>query len=141
MIVLLVWASLSWVYQRVLNRVGGRIADGLRWLWTASDGLAFTWLLTLATPPREPMYIGYALLIIAVGLWGRISLVWFMTGMSVAAQVWLMSREPGAAWPAHYPFLVAAQLVLTGGFVAFQVRRLRVLGNWFDRKRGEVSDM
>lgn len=139
MAVLAVWAIVSLIAQK-LRHGSGRIADAIPYFWSAMDAILFTMLVQLAAPPRGSLLVGYPLLIVAAGLWSRTRLVWFMTGACLLGfltfhHFWHETGPSEPKWPTHYPLLVSSMLLLTGGFVAYQVHRLQVLSRYFERRR------
>ncbi|MEZ6055244.1 MAG: serine/threonine-protein kinase [Planctomycetaceae bacterium] len=134
MLVLLAWAVVSWIAQKLRHHPSS-MGDAIPYIWSAADGLLYTLLILLAASPRTSLLVGYPLLIVAAGLWGRTRLVWFMTVVCLLGftAFHMASNEP--RWPTHYPILVGSIVLLTGSFVAYQVHRLQVLSSYFERRR------
>ena len=127
------WAVLSFTLQKLQE--AGRLAGSIPFLWATLDGLLFTLILYLAAAPRELLMAGYPMLIAASGLWFRVRMVWFMTGVCLTASTALMWSGPiGETLPSHYPGLFAAMQVIVGVIVAYQVHRIRVLSRYFDQR-------
>lgn len=138
MAVLLSWAVLSWLLQRLLGKES--LARFVPFLWAATDAGHFTALLALADGPIELLLAGYPLLVAASGLWFRVRLVWFMTGLCIVSyQALRLTAAMIPATPGHYPGIFSAMLLIVGAIVAYQVFRIRVLSKYFDRKGGPSS--
>ncbi len=127
-----VWAAVSWCLQRLLQRERGTMT--VPFVWAAVDCLIFTWILYLADPPIELLLAGYPLLIAAAGLWFRVRLVWFMTGASLLSYLVLAQLHRLSDLPAHYRLIYIAILLVVGSTVAYQVFRIRVMSQYFDRR-------
>ena len=130
--VLLAWGCLSYLLQRLLTAdVAPRYVE---FAWASVDALLFTVLLLLADGPPSSLLAGYPLLIAASGLWFRVRLVFYMTAVCVAAFLVVSATRLSTDVPDHYPGIVVALLVVVGGLVAYQVRRIRVLSRYFERR-------
>jgi hypothetical protein len=100
----------------------------------------FTELLRTAEGPSDVLVAGYPLLIVASGLWFRVRLVTSMTAACLAACLWLwLSGRLMPDLPQHYPWILFAILLVTGGAVAFQVYRIRTLNRYFERQNVRTS--
>ncbi|MEZ6064935.1 MAG: hypothetical protein R3B90_04340 [Planctomycetaceae bacterium] len=128
-----IWVAVSWVCQIVLNR--GTAPAVIPFVWAGADAVLFTILVMLAAEPRELLIVGYPLLIVAAGFWVRVRLVSFMTVFCLASYALVYFFGSDTVWPRHYPFLIGGIIALVGGFVGYQVHRLRVLSRYFDRGR------
>ncbi len=127
------WALVSLICQKLL--VHPRLEFAIPYLWSATDATFFSLTVLLASQPRELLFIGYPLLIVASGFWTRVRLVWFMTGVCLLSYLVMLALAADAEWPPHYPYLIGGILCLVGGFVAYHVHRLRVLNRYFERYR------
>jgi serine/threonine-protein kinase len=135
MAVLATWAALSFILQRLLGK--DKVARFVPFCWAATDAVLFTALLTLAEGPVDALLAGYPLLVAASGLWFRVRLVWFMTGVCLAAFVYLLTTDRlDPTLPTHYPGIFVAITLISGAIVAYQVYRIRVLSKYFERKGG-----
>jgi len=126
------WAVVSFGFQTLLERE--RTANIARFGWAAADCILLTTALCLAEPPLGPLLIGFPLLVAASGLFFRVRLVLFTTGVSVAAFAVLMAMRPGEADPPHYPVIFGATLAVIGFVVAHQVYRVRALSRYYERR-------
>ena len=132
------WAGLSFVLQQLQSRTS--LEGGVSYAWAAVDVVLYTWLVQLAEGPHDVLAAGYPLLIAASGLWFRVRLVVWMTGVCLAAWLWLAGTgHVDEAVPAHYFWLVSAALLITGAAVAFQVYRVRTLNRYFERQVQRTS--
>jgi hypothetical protein len=82
-----------------------------------------------------PLLIGYPLLIVAVGLFFRVSLVWFMTGVALLSFTALAILRPELREPPQYPVIFAGVLAVVGFIVAHQVRRVDALTHYCEAHR------
>jgi len=134
MAVIALWAMLSLGCQKLLG-LSTALSRQLPFVWSACDVVLYTVLIILADPPRESLLVGYPLLIVASGLWGRVRLVGMMTVVAISGHLLLFAVGMESHWPKHYPVLVALLLGLCGGFVAYEVYRFRLLTDYFDRRQ------
>jgi tRNA A-37 threonylcarbamoyl transferase component Bud32 len=132
MSVLAAWGLISCWCQRLLN--SGAPVSYVAAAWAAADAVLYTMAIMVAAEPRELLIIGYPLLIVASGFWMRVRLVWFMTGVCLAAYLVMYWKGSDLEWPAHYPILIAGIIGLVGLFVGYQVHRLRVLSRYLERR-------
>lgn len=137
--VLLFWIVLSFACQMLQWRADWEMTA--RYLWSLSDAVCYTAVLCLADGPLGPVVVGYPVLIVGSGLWASEQLVWFMTAVTSMAYValcWVrndgsLAYDPQSFW--HYPVIFGFSLIATGVIVASQVRRLRMLSRYFERRR------
>ncbi len=130
--VLLTWGALSYLLQRLLS--ADYAPRSVEFAWASVDAVLFTALLLLANGPPSSLLAGYPLLIAAAGLWFRVRLVFFMTGVCLAGFLVVSALRTPPDQPGHYPGIVGAILLVMGGIVAYQVRRIRVLSRYFERR-------
>lgn len=130
--VLMLWGTISFGLQQLLNRP--RWAEVGASVWAISDAILFTAVLYLAVPPLGPLLIGHALLIVASGLFFRVHLVVVMTLACALSYGTLLVLRPELASTPHYCVMHAAMLFTLGGIVVTQVRRIRRLNRYFERR-------
>ena len=135
MAVLGLWLILCCAFQAMLD--GGLAMLG-RYAWATTNVVLLTVLLYLSYTPVGPLLIGYPLLVAASGLWFLVRLVGYTTALSLASYGALLWWRPDElqSQPIHYPLIFAAVLAVLGFVVGYPIRRLRVLGRYFDRQRG-----
>ncbi|MFO0905045.1 MAG: serine/threonine-protein kinase [Pirellulales bacterium] len=131
---LCVWAGASFMCQLLLDRTATR--EWGRYVWAAVDVGLMTGMLWISQPPRGLILAGYPLLIVASGLFARVPLVAFTTGVSMAAFVGLLLNTPDELQPTIYAFLYETMLLLIGSIVAYQVQRIRTLSRHLERHGG-----
>jgi serine/threonine-protein kinase len=140
---LLLWALFALFFQ-FLWRHGWR-SDRVRMLWSSADLLCLTLALQLLGGEESSLLVGYPLMIAASGLWFRVSLVWFTTGLAVGCYLLLYAQSaihwsrPFPTWARDtlsYANVYVAALVLTGFVVARQVKRILALGQYYENRRG-----
>jgi len=131
------WALASLVFQQILIR--GKLwgADAARYAWAGTDVIFFTMLVSIYDGLATSLVAGYFLLVIASGLWFRERLVWFTTGMAVAAYGALVLRtglvESSLESPYRHVIFVAA-LAVSGIITGYQVKRVRALSRYYDNR-------
>jgi hypothetical protein len=128
-----IWAVVAVAFHRILAEP--RTATIARFAWTAADVILLTTILFLAYEPIGPLLIGYPLLIVAVGLFFRVSLVWFMTGVALLSFAALAILRPELRDQPHYPVIFAGVLAVVGFIVAHQVRRVHALTHYCEAHR------
>ena len=134
-----IWIVLSFACQLMQSKESWEMTA--RYLWWLSDAVCYTAVLCLADGPLGPVVVGYPVLIAGSGLWARERLVWFMTAVTTISYIalgWVRNdgwrvADPQSFW--HYPIIFGISLIATGVIVAFQVRRLRMLSRYFERRR------
>jgi eukaryotic-like serine/threonine-protein kinase len=141
---LLLWALSALLFQ-FLWRKGWR-SDRVRLLWSSADLICLTLALKLLNRVETTLLVGYPLMIAASGLWFRVNMVWFTTGLAVACYLVLYFEAAfdwSQAFPTwtfddlQYPNIYVACLILTGFVVARQVKRTLALGQYYENRQGE----
>ena len=135
--VALVWALTSMGFQALLRR--GRWPSVVRYAWAAADVALFTSLVALSDVLQTSLVAGYFLLVVASGLWFRERLVWATTFLAVSAYSTLAVREnlldqDDAPSNAYRYVIFATALAVSGVIVAYQVKRVRTLSHYYDRR-------
>jgi serine/threonine-protein kinase len=153
--ILALWAVSAVIFQAMLR--SGWHADFVRVLWSAADIAFLTIELKLfeqvqsssqsAVPlvrVETTLLVGYPLLIAASGLWWRIRLVWFTTALAMSAYGWLYADAALHFQAGHlfwkpspdmqHPNIFLAALLLTGYVVARQVKRILLLGQYYEHR-------
>ncbi len=124
-----IWAAVSFLFQQMLHRPQWQMLG--RFLWSASDIVLLTLLLSRPTITSGLLMIGYPLLVVASGMFFRVRLVWFTTLFSVAAYATLAIFQPLDNIPPHHPIIFGSVLLILGFMVAYQIYRVRVLGKFY----------
>ena len=141
---LLLWAVSALLFQFFWSK--GWRSDRVRLLWSSADLLCLTLALKLLNRVESSLLVGYPLMIAASGLWFRINLVWFTTGLAVACYLILYCNsaidwsQPFPTWTSdelQYPNIYIACLALTGFVVVRQVKRTLALGQYYENRQGE----
>jgi len=133
MSLLLAWMGLSIVWQQLLRR------DTMATTSRVGSMLTDAWILTALFIQVEEFDCGqlvifYALLVMTSGLWFQEHLVWWCTVIVEAAFGALLIYRPELADPWHYPLLVAITLIASAAVTSYQVRRVRALSRFYDRR-------
>jgi serine/threonine protein kinase len=132
-LVFLVWILSCFAFQHLLDRPRSRrIAP---FLWSAVDVALLSLCLFLADGPIGMLLATLALLIVVAGMFLMVRLVVFITAICLIALLALVSLRPEAT-PPHYVAVFTAVLLATSVVVSYQVRRLRILGRFYQRFRG-----
>lgn len=126
------WATLSYVCQLLQRYEGGTRQAHLASIF--SDVILLTVALSMSQGPVSSLLVIYPLLITASGLWFRVPLVWLTTAVSSAGFLCLVMVKPDFADPWHYPLLVLSVLVMVGAATAYQVKRVRALSRYYERR-------
>jgi serine/threonine-protein kinase len=125
--------ELLWIFSSLMLRRLARREHGwerIRMTWIAIDVTLLTAILRILGAANSSLVIGFTMLIAASGLWHRVRLVWFTTGLSMvgycllAVDAYLRNIRYDDN---HHPDIVLAGLAVTGLVIAQQVRRIRAL--------------
>jgi serine/threonine-protein kinase len=131
------WAAAAVACQGLLRR--GWRADAVRTTWAATDTVLLTATLLLANAAPGPLTVCFAALIAASGLWGLPKLVWLTTGLALAghAAVLIGAICRGVVIDSpHHQVIVFVILAVLGWVVAWQVERVRALGQFYTSRTG-----
>ncbi len=136
LVILAVWAAVSFVCQWALNRRPW--AEAARFAWSAADVGFYSLIVHVADDFNSPVIIGYPLLVAGSCLWFREVLVWFTAGVCVvsyAALLGEMAYRQGGAAGLHHHIIFLAGLVVLAFVMAYQVRRVRALSRYYEHRR------
>ena len=133
------WIVASIVCQRLL--ASRRWSVPACFVWGTLDSLALFTVLRLGHGVISSLVVGYPLVIVASGLWFRVRFVWFMTFLSLLSYgvlvidfyYWrpFLQEVMHVSFDRHAIFAVA--LLITGAAVAYLVRQVRTLSNFYGR--------
>ncbi len=136
----IVGAECLWMLSLLILQRVSRVeawTDRARPAWIVIDVTYLTLLLWLLDAATSLLTVGYALLIVASGLWSRVRLVWLTTVASVVGYALLaidihsrISEPPES----YHPNVFLATLVVTGLIVAHQVRRFWALSAYYEHR-------
>ena len=128
------WGVSSLVFQKMMHR--DHLADVTRFLWSGTEVVLLTLILSATQGPYGPLLVAYPALVTCSGLFFRVRLVLFTTIMAVLGVIALLMVRPDAA-PVHlhYTVIFVFATLLQGCMVAFQVYRVRILSRHFDHRR------
>jgi serine/threonine-protein kinase len=135
LLTLTAWAAISVVLQIAL-RLKFR-PQTIQALWVTADAIMLTAALALAQAVTTPLVVCYGALIVAAGLWFRVELVWLALSVSLAGYgiLFVLGASRGLLGPSpQHHLIAAASLVLVATMVATQVRRVRALSRYYDRR-------
>lgn len=128
--VLVLWVLAALACARLGRRPGW--LHQARQFWVLSDFLLLTLGLWALDAGATSLVVGYPLLIVAAGLWFRVSLVALATLLALVGYVWVAYSAPTSA-PQH-PNIVVAALAVTGAVVRYQVQRVCALSNFYEQR-------
>jgi serine/threonine-protein kinase len=126
------WMACSYVCQ-ILARNPAR-TETMRFVWVWLDVAFFSFILFVDNAFTGPLVVGYPVLIAASGLWFRDAIVWFTTAMAMLSYAALLvfGWEDANDLHKHVMFLIS--LAVTGFIVTYQVRRVRALSRYYERR-------
>ena len=128
--VLVLWLATATGLQQLASRP--------RWnelavtVWCIADVLFLTMILCLAEPPIGPLLSGFALLIVASGFLFRAYLVVVTTATVLCCFCILIPRFDELTLRLHYSVMYALIILVLGGAVTTQVRRISRLSRHFE---------
>ena len=126
------WAAVSFACQALL-REEHRTGIVAR-VWLGSDALFLTAALATNRGQDSPLVVLYGLIVAASGLWMRAGLVRFTTAVAVLGYLVLVGGAAAQgelrSAPLHHLIAIVA-LVAAGEAIAYQARRVRLLGRYF----------
>jgi serine/threonine-protein kinase len=134
--VLVVWAIVKVAYQALSRRPGW--ARRVPVAWVVTEVILFTVAVRVVDGVATSLVVGYPLLVSLAGLWSRESLVWLCVGLSELAYLALAIEGDGRVrWDhGNHPDIFMCALVVIGVGVAHQVKRVRALTFFYERRRG-----
>lgn len=132
MAILLAWIACSYVCQMLLNRPAW--TEAMRFIWVWLDITFYSVILYVDDAFISPLVIGYPLLIAASGLWFRDNLVWFTTIIALIAYAAQMVLFWDKLEDVHKYIMFMVGLAAMGYIVSYQVRRVRVLSKYYERR-------
>jgi eukaryotic-like serine/threonine-protein kinase len=132
---LFLWAAVSALCQWASHR---QWHVGLvRFVWAGADVGLVTVVLQLDRGFQGPLIAIYAAVVAASGLWFRVSLVLFTTGMAVLGYGLLLVDnwlQGGRIEQPHWHIIFVVGLMVTGFIVAYQVHRVRALSRFYEQR-------
>ena len=136
--ILATWAASSFACQALLRK-DYRTGFVSR-VWLGSDALFLTAALAMNRGQDSPLVVLYVLIVAASGLWLRAGLVRFTTAVVVCGYLVLVglaaARGELRSAPLHH-FVAVVALVAAGEAIAYQARRVRLLGRYFGEGPGQ----
>ncbi len=138
-LVVCLWVLASIICQQLLE--SRRWSFPARYVWGTLDSTALLIVLLLGYGAASSLVVGYPLIIVASGLWFRVRFVGFMTVLSLLSYsvlivdfyYWRPEIHEGmyAGFDRHVIF--GLSLILIGAIVAYLVRQVRILSNFYGR--------
>ncbi len=129
--VLLSWIAVAVVMQKLVERNGWAESGAI--IWAILDAAFATVIVVLQPPPIGPLLIVYPLLIAAWGLFFHVRLVVAMTAAAVLGYGGVLLLRPEQCAAPHICVVFATSLMIIGGIVAAQVRRMRRLSEYYEQ--------
>lgn len=135
-----VWIAACYLLQYALKLPRWTIAA--RFAWGGIDVILYTLAMRLADGAASPLVVGYPMLIVGAGLWFRVRLVWFVTLLSLASYLALITEfyfQPTPnqqAFDRAYdrPIFFVITMLALGAVVAFQIARVRALSRYYEQR-------
>lgn len=126
-----IWAIVIGLFQFLtLNR---RIKPYLEYAWAATDAMLMTFVLLKVPGDLGPLVIGYPMIVASSGMFFNVRLVVCSSIFSCLGYICLWIWHPGEHLiEAHYHIIYLIVLVLLGVITAHQVRRVRVLSQYYE---------
>lgn len=135
------WVVASIICQQLLG--SRRWSFPACFVWGTLDSLALLTVLWLGNSAASSLVVGYSLIIVASGLWFRERFVWFITLLSLLSYGLLVVDFYWRRTDLHESFegylsidrhiIFALALFVLGSVVAYLVRRVRTLSNFYGR--------
>ena len=135
MLVIVLGIMASFLFQALLSR--DRWNTIARYSWATADMILLSSVLLFADALKTPLVAGYLLLISASGLWFREGTVWWTTLLAVLSYCILYGLDLGGL--STGPRLIEALLfilgmILTGFVISYQVKRVRALSAYYEKR-------
>lgn len=126
-----VWAVVIGLFQFLtLNK---RIKPYLEYAWAATDAMLMTFVLLKVPGDLGPLVIGYPMIVASSGMFFNVRVVVCSAIFSCLGYICLWIWNPGEHLiEAHYRIIYLIVLVLLGVITAHQVRRVRVLSQYYE---------
>jgi serine/threonine-protein kinase len=134
--ILLLWALAAVLCQRLMRK--GVRSEAVRFAWAAADVVLLTAELMVTGNETSVLVSSYLILVAGAGLRFRVPLIWFTTALSALGYGLLLAESSlggQALGPPERHFMFLAGLVVMGFTVAYHVRRVRVLGRYYDARQ------
>ncbi|MAT15975.1 MAG: serine/threonine protein kinase [Planctomyces sp.] len=131
MMIFCLWALAVCGFQWLVNR--NRMPNFTRYGWATADVLILTWMFSLLADPLGPLPSAYALLIVASGLFYRLSLVTVTTILSIVCYgflLWVQMQTEGLMF---FGVIYEMLLLIFGVITGYHVRRMNLLNQYFER--------
>jgi serine/threonine-protein kinase len=130
-----VWAISTLLFQLALRRDwrGNAVKIG----WIATEVVLTTAILRIRDNTVSSGVIVYPLLIAAAGLWSRIELVWWTTGIAMVAYFGLMVESflrKGMSGPDNNETIILGVLMVMGFVVAKHVKRVLAISSYYEHR-------
>ena len=132
---LAVWLGMSVLCQWGLNR--DRAREIIRFMWAAADVAILTAVLLIDRALESPLLGLYPALVVVSGLWMRVPLVAFTTGLTAAGYGLLLFDAGvwrGGIRNPHWHVIFFVGLLITGCVVTYLVHRVRVLSRLYEQR-------
>jgi eukaryotic-like serine/threonine-protein kinase len=112
-----------------------RLREWIQYVWSATDAFFLAALLASLVGPLGLLMSGFAALVGASGLFFRVRLVAFTTGVSMLGALTVLIMRPEESPALHYILFYLAALAILGLVVGYQVWRFGVLREYYEDRR------
>jgi eukaryotic-like serine/threonine-protein kinase len=132
---------LGWLVFCGFVQVASRYAKREFWaetVWLCADAIVFSFLLFLLTSStNDPamLMVGFPMLIVASGLFFRVRVVLMVTIAVILSFIGYQAATAYLPRFIHYQISFVVMLALIGASVMHQIRRVRLLTQYFENKR------
>lgn len=125
-----VWAVVIGLFQFLtLNK---RIKPYLEYAWAATDAMLMTFVLLQVPKDLGPLVVGYPMIVASSGMFFNVRVVVCSSIFSCLGYICLWTYHPTEPIEAHYGVIYLIVLALLGIITAHQVRRVRVLNQYYE---------
>jgi len=124
------WMISSYIFQRLSDSAPRREVAHLS--WAGFDIAIYTLLIYLADPPRGLLLIGYPMMIVASGLFYRVSYVVYMTTLCIGGfSILIASVKDPITMRVDFEVIYLSGLAVLGLCLISMIRRVRSLTDFY----------
>jgi serine/threonine-protein kinase len=127
-VLLVAWAVVSFLLQKLRNRISGNYLVPLT--WAAINPLFLTMILAINDPPRSSLHSMYLLWLIITCFFRRVELVAIATASSLLGYIFLLivfAEQESDKLPLSYMVIAGLTILVAGGLCGFLALRLKRL--------------
>lgn len=132
MTILGVWAIVIGLFQYLA--INAKMKSNLEYAWVGADAILLTCVLLKVPDDLGPLVIGYPMVVVASGMFFNVRVVVCSTLLSSLGYLALWLWHPSEPILPHYGVIFIATLGILGAVTAAQVRRVRVLNQYYESR-------